>query len=221
MTDGGIKVLSVGNDLVDIKRTERHHPRFAQRVSSVRELDVIAKMGPSDPQLIWKMWAAKEASYKALKRIRPEIIFSPRNFEIDFDTDTAFVREVGETLYLKVFTHKDWVYCSASTLKAARVVNYVASRSDIAKNETAFTDFSPSLAEHSKQVRMLARLAAGKAFSVAPNSIQVVDPAEGKAPSLAVGKEKTIPISLTHHGEYLGVAWIVPAVDFSSTIYSL
>lgn len=70
--------LTIGNDIVDRHTSEPGtHGRFSKRVLSLQEQEVLT----ADPDAIWQFWAAKEAAYKAMKRIAPTTVFSPRTFE--------------------------------------------------------------------------------------------------------------------------------------------
>ncbi|MGE0172187.1 MAG: 4'-phosphopantetheinyl transferase superfamily protein [Oligoflexales bacterium] len=220
MIDGGHRVLSVGNDVVDIRRTERHHPRFAHRVLSAWELDTFASKGKTDPLLLWKMWAAKEAAYKDLKRYHQALVFSPRRFEIDFDNGTARSQDTGEALAIQTFTGDNWVYCTANSTKGVKIVSYLSDVSQIKK--FGDIDNDSKLSKLSQQVRILARAAAAKEFSLPLDKIEIKTSPTSKAPSLRLGDNKDLlPLSLSHHGDYLAAAWAVPNATFSSIICSL
>ena len=94
--------MAVGNDVVDLTDPETDlralHPRFAERVFSPAERDALAacerepvarrhgstaREAPARTLLHWALWAAKESAYKALQRLAPGTLFSPREFEVD------------------------------------------------------------------------------------------------------------------------------------------
>lgn len=78
--------LSMGNDLVDLEdrdsRLEAIHPRFISRVFTPEEQKKILEQRDLKEQarLFWNFWACKEAAYKALKRLHPELAFLHRKF---------------------------------------------------------------------------------------------------------------------------------------------
>ena len=62
----------VGNDIVDLRdpqsRSESLHPRFDTRVFSERERRIIGEAADSE-RVRWKLWAAKEAAYKLMRKM--------------------------------------------------------------------------------------------------------------------------------------------------------
>ncbi|KAA3639088.1 MAG: hypothetical protein DWP95_11195 [Proteobacteria bacterium] len=68
----------LGNDIVDYHIDEKKYqkPRFTQRILTPQEQQYLAQS--NDPNgFLWSLWAAKEASYKALQRNRQQLTFSP------------------------------------------------------------------------------------------------------------------------------------------------
>ena len=80
--------MSVGNDVVDLDdpetRIEALHPRWAERVFTEAERRALAASRVRH-RLHWALWAAKESGYKALRRLDPAAVFSPRAFEIELE----------------------------------------------------------------------------------------------------------------------------------------
>ena len=78
--------MSVGNDVVDLADPETRlgglHPRWVERVFGAAERKAL-DASPSRHLLHWALWAAKESAYKARKRLDPETVFSPREFEVE------------------------------------------------------------------------------------------------------------------------------------------
>jgi hypothetical protein len=78
--------FAVGNDVVDLADPEARldglHPRFAARVFTAAERSLLEACGDRQ-RLHWALWAAKESAYKARKRLDPEAVFSPREFEVE------------------------------------------------------------------------------------------------------------------------------------------
>jgi len=78
----------VGNDIVDLRQTDNQgksrDDRFVGRVFTTEERDRIA--GASCPdKILWALWAAKEAAYKAVSRNAPSIRSTPRRYSVVFD----------------------------------------------------------------------------------------------------------------------------------------
>ena len=78
----------IGNDIVDLNDPETqknaHHPRFDGRVFSRSEF-MRLRLSGAPHRLRWILWAAKEAAYKAMKKIHPNLIFSPVRFVVQLD----------------------------------------------------------------------------------------------------------------------------------------
>lgn len=99
--------VSIGNDIVDLRqRTPALHPRFVARVFTAREYEYIG----ASWRTLWLFWAAKEAAYKALKRIHSELIFSPISFEVD--PIRGVVRSQQATVSCRWTESHDYVYAS-------------------------------------------------------------------------------------------------------------
>jgi hypothetical protein len=75
----------VGNDVVDLSDRDADpatlHPRFDARVFSARELELL-RASSRPVALRWRLWAAKEAAYKAVSKAYPGFVFSPSHFRV-------------------------------------------------------------------------------------------------------------------------------------------
>ena len=107
----------IGNDVVDLLDSEAlpgaAHPRFDRRVFASSERQALA--GSRTPvRLRWRLWAAKEAAYKAARKIDPRTVFSASRFVVDLDMglvhhgEAVFALRVEET---DAYVHAvvDWV----------------------------------------------------------------------------------------------------------------
>lgn len=78
----------VGNDVVDLKDPDNQgksgDDRFLGRVFTEKERDRITRAACPD-RLLWALWAAKEAAYKAVSRGDPTVSSLPRRYDILFD----------------------------------------------------------------------------------------------------------------------------------------
>jgi phosphopantetheinyl transferase (holo-ACP synthase) len=75
----------VGNDVVDLRETENQgksrDERFVGRVFTADERERIA--GAQSPDtLLWSLWAAKEAAYKAVSGGDPSVCSIPRRYRV-------------------------------------------------------------------------------------------------------------------------------------------
>jgi hypothetical protein len=78
----------VGNDIVDLKEPDNcgksGDDRFLSRVFTQEERDRI--VGAANPDtLLWALWAAKEAAYKAVSHDAPLICSTPRRYAVTLD----------------------------------------------------------------------------------------------------------------------------------------
>ena len=92
----------VGNDVVDLCDPDADFasfsPRFDERVFAPSERRCIATS--ADPESCrWRMWSAKEAAYKAVRKTDPTVVFSPRRLEVRFTGTGSQDAEIrGESL---------------------------------------------------------------------------------------------------------------------------
>src|SRR5689334_12606196 len=95
--------LLLGNDIIDLKFEEQDlHPRYIDRVFTAKEKSLITQ----HEENIALFWSAKEAAYKALKRINSGLVFSPKKFELDIETNSV----AYESLRLKCTTDQNAEY---------------------------------------------------------------------------------------------------------------
>ena len=116
----------VGNDVVDLKDPENigksGDDRFLGRVFTAGERELIASF-PSPDTLLWSLWAAKEAAYKAVSRGDPAVCSIPHRYRVVLDAEDT-TRNVGHLtgkvitprgeLVLEVALSPDWVHALAA-----------------------------------------------------------------------------------------------------------
>jgi phosphopantetheinyl transferase (holo-ACP synthase) len=76
-------MISAGNDIVALSRVNKQRasqPRFYSKILSASEHELYHK--PEFKQIpfenyLWLLWSVKESAYKYLKRMQPELVFSP------------------------------------------------------------------------------------------------------------------------------------------------
>jgi phosphopantetheine--protein transferase-like protein len=75
----------VGNDVVDLADSENigksEDVRFCHRVFNDEELSAIAGSDRPD-SILWAIWAAKEAAYKAVSRGNPSVCSIPKKYPV-------------------------------------------------------------------------------------------------------------------------------------------
>ncbi|MCK9364244.1 MAG: 4'-phosphopantetheinyl transferase superfamily protein [Syntrophales bacterium] len=79
----------VGNDIVDLAEPENigksSDKRFCRRVFNPRELSLIANSDRPD-SILWALWAAKEAAYKAVSRGDPSVCSIPKRYPVNIES---------------------------------------------------------------------------------------------------------------------------------------
>ena len=187
----------IGNDVVDLRDPETYagsiHPRFDERVMAASERAWLAgRLTPDRDR--WLLWAAKEAAYKAVRRMNPTHVFSPAELVVVLDDEGMGTVTVGETvLDVVVRVIDDAVHAVASlagTPRAAIVAECLrGSGSD------------PSAAARRLAIDVVAARAGRTETSVAMR---------GRLPELQSAGDAAIPLSLAHHGEVVGFAVRLP-----------
>jgi phosphopantetheinyl transferase (holo-ACP synthase) len=191
--------VSIGNDVVDLAdpETRRAHPRFDERVFRPRER---ALLGGRDSHhvLRWALWAAKESAYKALKRLDPEMVFSPKQFVVELsDLPTIGGQGVAEGRVVQRDHALDLrVHVDGTRLHAVARSTRVASARLLWSVERAVSD--PSAA-----VRRLAATGIASALALDPEGIQIA-----RRPPVALHRGRTLvtDVSLSHHGRFVAFA---------------
>jgi phosphopantetheine--protein transferase-like protein len=122
----------VGNDIVDLAAPgnlgKSGDVRFLDRVFTAAEQAFITGSARSDT-LLWALWAAKEAAYKALSRGDPTVCSIPRQYRVVPDKGNAartaalltgkVITPGGGELALRVALTADWVHALAAGSETA------------------------------------------------------------------------------------------------------
>ncbi len=99
----------VGNDIVDLQNPTAH-PRFLQRIcTSEEQKAVLAYSEPSTA--LWTLWAIKEATYKAVKKLDPNARFLPKQFTVHDRLFLCHYKHLQANIYL--IQTKDYVHATA------------------------------------------------------------------------------------------------------------
>jgi phosphopantetheine--protein transferase-like protein len=116
----------VGNDVVDLaapgNRCKSDDGRFCGRVFTEEERALIAG-APRPDALLWALWAAKEAAYKAVSRGNPAVCSIPRQYRVVLEKGDAAkeaaclagkVVTPGGEQALRILLADDWVHALAA-----------------------------------------------------------------------------------------------------------
>ncbi len=202
--------MSLGNDVVDLADPETRlsglHPRFAERVFTTAERDALqaTRWSREWSGTHWAFWAAKESAFKALKRLAPATVFSPREFEVTLaplpgpdaaGVATGWVLHRGQRLALELRHDGASVHAIASSADARAAVLWRVER---------------AAGDPSAAVRRLAADTIGSALGLDPAQLRIVD-----RPPVAThrGRPLSVELSLSHHGRFVAFACTLPRPD--------
>lgn len=200
----------VGNDVVDLCDPDAdfasYSPRFDERVFAPSERRCIATS--ADPETCrWRMWSAKEAGYKAVRKADPTVVFSPRRFEVRLEgTDSQAAEIRGESpgssrIEVRFFFDESSVHAVALCPGwiAAKVV-HGCERISTRLMETSSPDGPGSAA------RQLALERLASALEIRRDKLEIRR--EDRVPVLFEnGRRVEGNLSLSHHGEWVAFAF--------------
>lgn len=204
---------AVGNDIVDLadvdSRGAEKNKRFIQRVFSPIEREYLLTQPREEMnQSIWVMWAAKEASFKAVKRLRPETTFRMQEFVVDVNALRVEYRDLTIPFVLEQGADYTFVVCVAGDGNLPDRLAHVHSWHD-----TCHLPAKDPAKHLSRQVRVLALRHLAADLSVATERLQIVrapnDSGLGEPPELQLdGEALPCVISLTHHGRFVATSYL-------------
>lgn len=191
--------LMVGNDVVDLSICNDIIPnwktRFMKRVFTESECEIIQSR-LNWRSILWSLWAAKEAAYKAFKRYQTNLAFDYKQFVVSEDLRTVSV--FGESIDLSVVSHNHYVhavvYRGASPL---RVVWAVETHDRIPDDES-------SAVRETLKRNLINKIPSGIREGL------FISPTDGCPPSVLWGESREErPLSLSHDGKYTAFATII------------
>ena len=190
VSDGGV---------VDLGDPETHlevlHPRWAERVFTDVERRVLAA-SPVRHRLHWALWAAKESAYKALRRLDPGAVFSPRAFEAELEE----LREESAVCRGGV-RHRDATF-AVEIRSAPEFVHAVATVPGTPGRLVARVEQSGG--DPGAAVRSAAAAAVAEALDLDSTGLRFA----GRPPVVYRGTVSlAVAVSLSHHGRFVAFAF--------------
>lgn len=194
----------VGNDVVDLRdpesRCESLHPRFDTRVFSEGERAAIGDADDSE-RVRWKLWAAKEAAYKLVRKFAPTTVFSPQLFQVKLSGDTGATVDHEDSCCTVRYTENDGALHAVATSGVAEPSTVVTGWRRLEAGEIASGD--PDAPSQAVRALLCERIA--EQLGVAVSELEVRR--QGRVPFLFVnGEPAPVDLSLSHHGDWLGFA---------------
>jgi phosphopantetheinyl transferase (holo-ACP synthase) len=187
--------IFVGNDVVDLRNAAAQSGRFVQRVFAASERALIASA--ADPAAVsWSLFAAKEAGYKVVAKMRPGTVFAHARFEVGPRLDELFYDDVRLCLSIDVTSNRAHaVACTEPCMHVAGVGRV------------------PPGADPSAAARSLLTGAIAARFGCTPDEIEIVrDDVPGSwdgfgPPRLVLGgRTVEADVSLSHDGDFVAFA---------------
>jgi phosphopantetheine--protein transferase-like protein len=201
-------VSTVGNDLVDLTLSENRDKwkdrRFVRRVFAPSEQDAIAVASDPD-RVLWALWSAKEAVYKARGKIS-SVPFAPQRICASFETRRVIWDGVQYPVAWRF--SRNWVHC-VTYPEGAVVECWVSALGASIPGELTALEGGAAVVLASRQLRLLAKKRlAQRGYPYA--DLQIVRRGRRGPPLVLV---KGIPadeldLNFAHDGGYIAVALI-------------
>ena len=215
----------VGNDIVDLTDRDAdattYSSRFDARVFSAEERRSLRDSGAPERQR-WRIWAAKEASYKLARRRRPATVFSPILFRVSLDSSRTGgtggrlrgrVQHRDEFFRVEVFEGPQWIHAIAISESEdfGRVMHSIE-RLNGARGKDSDCPSSGA-------VRDLACVSVARRLALPSKSLRVER--VNRIPEIwHEARRLPLGLSLSHHGDFVAFACMDEASAPTSGIAS-
>lgn len=226
--------FTLGNDIVALNLVESQNKycnnRFLSRVFTIKEKEAIFDH-PQKNRILWSIWAAKEAAFKACQKQDINTLFSYREFHV---TEAALMQLlehyysgsknnltrlkpaknlVGELIYKNKIIKLQWqwsnnfVHCSG--LLNANETSVHSEEKIETKIESNDRNQDQSLHVRELAKQLLLELGVNEKIEIIRPDIKIRDRTV-KGPPLIMkeGRITNDEISLSHHGSYSAVAFL-------------
>lgn len=212
---------TLGNDLIDLRarhnRGRAEQPRFLARVLSASERSQLADEAAGDVGFAL-LWSAKEAAYKAAKKVQPTLVFAPGRWQLTCSNlQLHDGRQCGSVLIaeqppITVCWHHDahWLHCLAVLGEGSEPIDSAVMALPDCTPAAAFSErerdsFSraPSAAVRTLAKRLLAQRGIHDSEIVRQRSDGRLLPPQVFSHGVA---RDDIQLSLSHDGDYVAAA---------------
>ena len=207
--------ITIGNDIVDLSVAAQKHAdeRFLNRVFTNSEQALIVS-SVDKHSLLWALWAAKEAAFKAYQKQQLDYVFSPIEAEVVIQSDLALdwsAEHEGEVIIRGNPIACRWYLIERQSRLAIHcVAHYPAQTSLTASVKVEYVESCNEYKEQSPKTRQLAlSLCREKGLnnvSIERQPLDLKDYTKLGPPSL-IQNDTKLPheISLSHDGHFLAV----------------
>ncbi|HET7260514.1 MAG TPA: 4'-phosphopantetheinyl transferase superfamily protein [Casimicrobiaceae bacterium] len=114
----------VGNDVIDLaaghNRGRAQNRRLVERTLTAAERGLLAADGDDDRSFA-RLWSAKEAAYKAVRKCVPALVFAPRRWQVELarcpdraeDCEGSVMIAADMQVAVRWRQTNDWIHCVA------------------------------------------------------------------------------------------------------------
>jgi phosphopantetheinyl transferase (holo-ACP synthase) len=214
-------MISAGNDIVsltdiDIDRTIK--PAFYSKILTATEYTLYADVSDQITlaNFVWLLWSVKEAAYKYLHRLQPNLVFSPVKFRVStlsppVGTSGIEVSRPIEMLgfagngYWQSALFYDLTELSAFSIVSPQLIHSVAgdkgSLSQVRWGIKQIETSDPKMQSAEVRTFLMSRL---QSLFPGDTSIQKNSSC---VPVAHIGSGAIIPVSLSHHGRFVSYSF--------------
>ncbi len=196
--------MPVGNDIVDLRDPENQphaiHPRFDERAFTEVERRHLTDRDAAH-RTRWLLWSAKEAAFKAARKLDAGVRFLPRRFAVDLQGDeAASVTHAAGRFRVSFCEADDWLHAVASLAAGGSRRRRSAPLSLVEQVRVRATS-----CDASKRVREVARARIGRLLSIPSREIRIVT-RDGIPLAYRGPVPLPVDLSMSHHGRFLALA---------------
>ena len=208
----------IGNDIVDISLSENlkksANLKLTQRVLSATEQVVLLSAEHKELTFL-SMWAAKESAYKLLKKVYPDLLFSPSRFEVSgaeglqrnqkTQGHVNYASDIQLGIDWEISEH--WIHCVAlaqnNPPRFTKMIEPISD--DLIKGEFCPEELVSIYSDQSKAVRNLAKRLLRKHNINNARIIRHKEQRRYSPPLIYVNNKliKNFDLSLSHDGKFM------------------
>jgi len=218
-------VKSIGNDIVALKSINKKRTnqiRFYSKILSAYEQVLYHQPSFTDipfENYVWLLWSAKESAYKYLKRILPRLVFSPTKFVIQYikipssPLLSAFKNTHwestgnGKEFYSGMLIYDSYVFYFRSKITEDWIATVV--NDDKIFDNVYWGIQSIAKKSYYHQSKAVRTFLLKKLSSFFPGDLHVDKTPVGYPVILKGIQNMHIPVSLAHHGHFVGYSFIL------------
>jgi len=220
-------MLSTGNDIIslagiNIPRTKQ--VQFYNKVISSAELELYHTSGVIQMPFeifVWLAWSVKESAFKYLQRHQPDLTFSPRKINIrrikfpeKNDVKNFESHQYETTSFQKEFACHGIVRCSNLFFHFRSVVHddliFTIVDSDGSFGNILWGIKTIELSDHKSQSAAVRAFLLQRLNVLFPNCKLKIDKTLSGCPVVLNGTEELgIPVSLTHHRNFIAYSFLL------------